>query len=197
MTKIKEALEGAELKAALAQLQEAVAQALALLKQGDAEEARAVVARAVLASGLSTNGGHDGALRGPATKPTEVPAGSRMIEGVFDGQHMMGADGKQYLVPPNYASKSKLVEGDMMKLSITPQGAFIYKQIGPIERQRVTCALESSENGLWQATDGVHRWRLLTAAVSFFKGGAGDEVIILIPSATPSKWAAVENIIAR
>lgn len=197
MTKIKEALQGAELKAMLAQLQEGVAQAIALLKQGNFKEAREVAMRAVGSSGLIADDLQGMSGKIAETRPTEVPEGSRVIEGVFDGQHMMGADGRQYLVPPNYASKSKLVEGDMMKLSITLQGAFIYKQIGPIDRQRANCVLELSENGMWQATDGVHRWRLLTAAVTFFKGSAGDEAIILIPSATPSKWAAVENIISK
>ena len=38
-------------------------------------------------------------------------ADGRVVEGVFDGQNMVGSDGKIYSVPPNYASKSKLVEG--------------------------------------------------------------------------------------
>ncbi|MBU1146566.1 hypothetical protein KKD80_03410, partial [Patescibacteria group bacterium] len=42
-------------------------------------------------------------------------SGERIMEGVFNGQNMIGADGKEYLVPANYASKSKLVEGDILK----------------------------------------------------------------------------------
>src|SRR3989344_3463282 len=63
-------------------------------------------------------------------------AGAVIIEGVFDGQNMVGPDGKLYSVPANYASKSKLVEGDLLKLTISPDGSFIYKQIGPVERER-------------------------------------------------------------
>ena len=47
------------------------------------------------------------------------------MEGVFDGQNMMGPDGKKYPVPANYASKSKLVEGDVLKLTISDDGSFI------------------------------------------------------------------------
>ncbi len=185
-----------DLKEVLLNLQEAVAQALALLAQGNEDKAREVVQNVIAASGFG--GAQDAVVHGPhVTEPTKVPDGSRVTEGVFDGQHMIGADGKQYLVPPNYASKSKLVEGDMMKLAITQEGAFIYKQIGPIDRRRVNCKLEKDEMGMWHATDGVHRWRLLTAAVTYFKGNEQDEAIILVPSATPSKWAAVENIISR
>lgn len=181
-----------ELERNIAAMRAKIEEAERLMKAGEAEKAEAVMREAA----------SYGEAQGPAapehsTRPTVVPEGSRVIEGVFDGQHMMGADGKQYLVPPNYASKSKLVEGDMMKLAITIEGAFVYKQIGPIARKRVTCALAQSENGMWQANDGVHSWRLLTAAVTYFHGKAGDEAVILIPSGTPSKWAAVENIIAR
>src|ERR1700752_2142545 len=66
-----------------------------------------------------------------------VSDGGKFIEGVFDGQNMVGPDGKQYPVPANYASKSKLVEGDVLKLTIADDGSFIYKQIGPIERRKV------------------------------------------------------------
>ena len=189
-----------ELKAELLAMKEAVETALELLAQGNVDEAKAVAGKAIVASGFmpDSSGTRGAALRDfNLTEPTRVPEGSRVIEGVFDGQHMMGGDGKQYMVPPNYASKSKLVEGDMLKLAITADGAFIYKQIGPAERKRVTCQLIQSEQGLFEATDHVHRWRLLTAAVTYFKGNAGDEVVIMIPSDAPSKWAAVENIIAR
>ena len=67
---------------------------------------------------------------------------ARVIEGVFDGENMIGPDGKQYSVPANYASKSKLVEGDILKLTITGSGTFVYKQIGPIERARIVGELE-------------------------------------------------------
>jgi len=176
----------------LAQMQAKIANATQLIAQGEVEKAEALMNEMAAPGGIPGGSAHE-----HATSPTAVPEGSRMIEGVFDGQHMMGADGKQYLVPQNYASKSKLVEGDIMKLSITPQGAFIYKQIGPIDRKRVVGKLTQDEQGFWNVTDRVHHWRVLTASVSFFKGQDGDETVILIPGTTPSKWAAVENIIAR
>ena len=61
----------------------------------------------------------------------------KIIEGQFDGQNMIGPDGKVYPVPANYASKSKLVEGDTLKLTIAQDGSFIYKQIGPVERKKI------------------------------------------------------------
>src|SRR5690348_1286273 len=79
------------------------------------------------------------------TANTEEQLG-KVIEGVFDGQNMVGSDGKTYPVPANYASKSKLVQGDILKLTIGDDGAFLYKQIGPIPRKQLVGIL-TQENG--------------------------------------------------
>ncbi len=120
---------------------------------------------------------------------------SKIVEGVFDGENMIGPDGKQYNVPSNYASKSKLVEGDLLKLTITKRGTFVYKQIKPIERDRVIGYLEKAGDGTYTVFSEGKRWRVLVASVTYFKGESGDEVVILVPRASDSKWAAVENII--
>ncbi|HPL93412.1 MAG TPA: hypothetical protein PLB38_03975 [bacterium] len=122
--------------------------------------------------------------------------GQRVVEGVFDGNTMIGSDGKQYTVPANYASKSKLVEGDILKLTITNAGSFIFKQIAPIERRRLIGSIEYDEmKHQYYASLNGKKWRLLTASVTYFKGEPGDEVVFIIPKNTASRWAAVENII--
>jgi len=124
--------------------------------------------------------------------------GDRVVEGVFDGMGMVGGDGKGYLVPPNYASKSKLVEGDMLKLTIGARGNFIYKQIGPIERQRIIGTLAyDQETGQYLVVAGGRSWKVLKASITYFKADAGDEAVILAPKNAPSKWAAVENVIKK
>lgn len=128
--------------------------------------------------------------------PRPEGGGARVIEGVFDGQNMVGSDGKPYHVPPNYASKSKLVEGDLLKLSISGNGSFVYKQIGPIERARVVGTLEQDQaTRHYSVSASGKRWNVLTASVTFFKGELGDEAVILVPKSTPSRWGAIENII--
>lgn len=133
----------------------------------------------------------DGEFQPSEAETTE----GRIIEGVFDGENMIGPDGKQYSVPANYASKSKLVEGDILKLTITAKGTFVYKQIGPIERSRVVGKLEKNSDGNFIAAADNKKWRILTASVTYFKGESGDEIVILIPKTGESKWAAVENIV--
>lgn len=123
----------------------------------------------------------------------------KVIEGVFDGQHMVGPDGKVYSIPPNYASKSKLLEGDILKLTVTGDGSFIYKQIGPVKRIRKVAALVKDEQtGNFRAlTKEGRSYRLILASVTYYKGEPGDRVVILIPAQMESKWAAVENIVKQ
>ncbi len=129
-------------------------------------------------------------------KPSEGDAGEgKIIEGVFDGENMIGPDGKQYSVPANYASKSKMVEGDILKLTITSRGTFIYKQISPTERSRVIGELERSDGGNFYVSADGRKWRVLPASVTYFKGEPGDETVILVPKSGKSKWAAIENVV--
>lgn len=122
----------------------------------------------------------------------------KIIEGVFDGEFMIGANGNKYNVPPNYASKSKLVEGDLLKLTIGEKGNFIYKQILPIERDRIVGVLSKDpETGEYYVEVDHDQYKVINASVTYFKGMPGDEAVILKPKNTKSKWAALENIIKR
>jgi len=122
----------------------------------------------------------------------------KIVEGVFDGQNMIGPDGKQYSIPANYASKSKLVEGDVLKLTITSDGSFVYKQIGPVERNRLVGALTKDETSdEYRVLVGDKIFKVLLASITYFKGESGDEVVILVPRDKQSGWAAVENIIRK
>lgn len=116
----------------------------------------------------------------------------KIIEGVFDGQTMVGSDGKSYPVPANYASKSKLVQGDILKLTIADDGAFMYKQIGPIPRKQVVGVL-IQENGHYYVDVNGRKLRVLLASVTYFKAKPGDQVSVNIPEDdTHAEWAALE-----
>lgn len=119
----------------------------------------------------------------------------QVIEGVFDGQNMIGPDGKKYSVPANYASKSKLVEGDSLKLTITADGSFVYKQINLLERDRIIGQLAIDETtNEYRVLANNKSYKVLTASITYFKGETGDRVTILAPRGRESTWAAVENI---
>lgn len=121
----------------------------------------------------------------------------RVIYGNFDGQIMQGEDGKQYPVPANYSSKSKLVEGDVMKLTITNQGSFIYKQVGPIERKYLIGIAENNNRGVLTVNTDGKNYRVLLAAATYFKIEPGDEVTLVVPRDRPSEWGAIENVLKK
>lgn len=132
----------------------------------------------------------------PHASTKDLPlAGERVVEGVFDGKNMQGNDGEEYPIPPNYASKSKLVEGDILKLTIGADGAFTYKQIGPVERRRVVGKLMVDELGNFGVKTPDKVYKILLASVTFYKAEEGDEVSILLPTNGEAEWGAVENVI--
>lgn len=128
---------------------------------------------------------------------SEEPEEGKIIEGTFDGQIMLGTDGKQYPVPANYASKSKLVEGDMLKLTITHDGSFIYKQIGPVERTRVIGLVSVDTDGNYFVVADGKAYKVLLASVTYFKVEPGDEVTLVAPRDIDSDWGSIENVIQK
>ncbi len=116
----------------------------------------------------------------------------KVIEGVFDGQNMVGSDGKTYPVPANYASKSKLVQGDILKLTIADDGTFLYKQIGPIPRKQIVGTLKL-ESGHYYVEVAGRNFRVLLASVTYFKAKPGDQVSVNVPEDdSAAEWAALE-----
>ena len=130
-------------------------------------------------------------ITAPSSTISESPEG-KIIEGVFDGQIMIDQEGKNYPVPANYASKSKLVEGDIMKLTITPEGKFLYKQIGPVERKTVIGTLTHHDDKYFVEVNG-REYEVLYASVTYFRLKEGSQVSVVIPANNEdANWAAVE-----
>lgn len=131
------------------------------------------------------------AITAPRDSIVSSPEG-KIIEGIFDGQIMIGPDGKNYPVPANYASKSKLVEGDILKLTITDDGKFLYKQIGPVERKTVIGTLVAHDDKYYVEVAGKE-YQILYASVTYFHLKNGSQVSVVIPAKNEdAAWAAVE-----
>ena len=122
--------------------------------------------------------------------------GERIIEGIFDGQAMTDATGTTYPVPVNYASKSKLVPGDQLKLTIQQDGRFLYKQIGPAERKYLVGPL-SYEEGQYTVLSEGKAYKVLLASVTYYKAEIGDEVTIIVPALQESEWAAIDAVLPK
>lgn len=134
---------------------------------------------------------------GRRRKSEDDDENNRVVEGTFDGQIMIGTDGKQYPVPANYASKSKLVKGDMLKLTITSDGSFIYKQIGPVIRKMTIGTVNQDVDGNYFVAADGRAYRVLLASITYFKVEPGDEVTLVTPRDIDSEWGAIENVLQK
>lgn len=120
---------------------------------------------------------------------------SQIVEGTFDGEKMVGLDGKTYPIPVNYASKSKLIEGDLLKLTITEDGSFVYKQISPADRRKIIGIIMKDAAGKYYVSSEGRKYKVLLASLTYFKAKEGDEVTLVVPREKISKWAAIEAVI--
>lgn len=173
----------------------ALANKLALLKEMlDSAEANLRSARQVINELVGTGDTHAAYSRQAAT--LKVSDKGQIIEGVFDGQNMIGPDGKSYPVPANYSSKSKLVPGDVLKLTISDDGSFIYKQIAPVERKRVVGPLVY-EDGQYRVLANSKAYKVLLASVTYYRAEVGDSVTLIVPSFEESDWGAIDNVLPK
>lgn len=131
--------------------------------------------------------------------PSDGDSNDMIIEGIFDGERMVDFAGKSYQVSPNYASKSKLVEGDPLKLYITHDGKFYYKQLGPVERKTLPGVLRAEGNHYVIDGDDGKVYSVLTASVTYymslFNVRPEDRVMIMVPAQGDAHWAVIDNVL--
>ena len=129
-----------------------------------------------------------------------INTSDNVIYGVFDGQYMIGEDDYQYPVASNYASKSKLVEGDKMKLTIKNDGAYIYKILEEVERKTALGVIIVEGNTYKILVKDVS-YKILPASISFMKTqfgvGVGDECIVLLPAKGDALWCAYDAVMPK
>lgn len=166
----------------------------------DNAESALKVAQQILAEAMGLSGdetiGTDTYINKAVTSTKEADTGGKIIEGVFDGQNMVDKKGSVYPVPANYASKSKLIPGDVLKLTVTEEGKFLYKQIGPVERKTVIGPLVYND-GRYQILANGKAYNVLLASVTYFRAEVGDEVTMIIPMVEDSDWGAIEAVLPK
>lgn len=121
---------------------------------------------------------------------------NKIIEWLFTWEEMLWVDSNNYPVPANYSSKSKLVQWDKLKLTITENGKMLYKQIAPIERTFITW-LVIKEKDKFQVVAEWKTYNLLTAAVTHFKANIWDSITVIIPTGKDATFAAIETVIPQ
>lgn len=170
---------------------------LALLKEMlESAESSIRSAKQILNELIAGDGKNQYAVMASKVGTTEFSDEEQIIEGVFDGQNMIGPDSKTYSVPANYASKSKLIPGDILKLTIAPDGTFVYKQIGPIDRKRIIGTV-TFDDGQYKIISEGKVYKVLLASVTYFRAEIGDKVTLIVPEFEESEWGAIENVLPK
>lgn len=121
---------------------------------------------------------------------------SKIIEWVFTWEEMLWVDNHKYPVPVNYASKSKLVQWDRLKLTIETNWRMLYKQIKPIERE-IKVWLLTKDQWKFQVISEWATYNVLTAAVTHFKAEIWDNISVIIPLWKQANFAAIEAVIPK
>lgn len=121
----------------------------------------------------------------------------KVVEWVYDWYFMVWSDEKKYPVPMNYASKTKLIPWDVLKLRIMEDGKLVYKLIWPAPRWYIKATLsKTDENKFVAITDDWETYNLNQAAVTFFKWKPWDEMSIIINNEKVWEYAAIEAIMS-
>lgn len=119
---------------------------------------------------------------------------SKVIEGIFTGRDMLGADKKVYPVPANYASKSKIVEGSKLKVTIKADGSYQYKIIDEIDFDTTTGTLiKDAEHFMVISQQGIYQ--VLPASVTYLQAHVGDRVAIRIPRGIKATYATIDTLV--
>lgn len=181
-----------EALAKIKQAQKALAEAESLLSSSPSGPSSSSASQGLPSEALTKEG------RGEAAPPS----GGRNPTGAFDGQFMVTVEGKKYQVPPNYASKSRLVVGDSLELVREATGdtegdqnfVKLIKKVARIEKEGILTKKEFQ----WAAVTDEGTYWVLPASVEFYNGEIGDRVKLLLPEDYRERgeveWAAVDEV---
>lgn len=99
--------------------------------------------------------------------------------GKFDGVNMVADNGKKYKVNENYAAKSKLVYGDVLKL-IEEDGKELFKQIQKVDKTRVE-GIMTKKDGEWYILTDRGSYKVSDAAAEYQNAELNSEASAFLP----------------
>lgn len=114
----------------------------------------------------------------------------KTVEGTYNGHlTMRGDDGLPYAIPHNYASKSRLIEGDRMTLYILRDGTYQYKVTKQVDKIR----FQGTYIGNDEIEDKDGRvFKVLHATVTYYRLEEGEQVCCV--TTYGSEYCAVESL---
>jgi hypothetical protein len=135
----------------------------------------------------------------PGSPSYEENNALEVVEGYFDGEHMVGDNSQIYPVPQNYASKTQLITGDRMKWILT-YNREIFKLIQPAKRRRVMGTFNiEGDNYVVLVDEFPSPIKILKASATYAMKNldlkVGDSIAVYIPESTMPVWGAFISIV--
>lgn len=122
------------------------------------------------------------------------PATAPGVEGVFDGVFLVPTDGEKIEVPAAYASKTRILYGDTIKM-YDDNGEKKFKVMVKQSRKKLN-AMATKRDGKWYALTGLGAYKISDSYAEFNKLGVNDQLTILVPEGNLLvPFAAVEEVI--
>ncbi len=130
----------------------------------------------------------------PQALPEVDPATAPGIEGTFDGAFLVPAEGEKVEVPVAYASKTRILYGDTVKM-YDDNGEKKFKVMVKQPRKRLN-AMATKRDNKWYALTGLGAYKISDSFAEFNKMGLDDQLTILVPEGNLLvPFAAIEEVI--
>jgi len=101
------------------------------------------------------------------------------VVGKYDGKDLITEAGEKHEVPANYAAKSKLVYGDVLKL-IEEDGKKLFKQIERVRKERVEGIL-TKKDGAWFLLTDRGSYKVSDSAAQFQNAQLNSQASAYLP----------------
>jgi hypothetical protein len=130
------------------------------------------------------------------TAPPAVESPMSIKEGVFNGTHMISAEGDIYAIPVSFLCDQKLIEGDIMQAMVFASGQIKYKLSEPTPREHIMGILSthSGTSPFYIVQTANKAYNVLKEAVELAGATPGKQILLTVPAGGESEWATIEKV---
>jgi hypothetical protein len=114
----------------------------------------------------------------------------------YNGDSIIDDQGVIYPINKNYASKSRLIDGDVLIMRTDSQGGIYYKLSKPVPRKTVIADIKET-NGQYIAIYNNKSYKILTAASNFYELYNNCQAMIVISITEDNKWCAIDGKVTK
>jgi hypothetical protein len=116
------------------------------------------------------------------------------VMGVFDGTIFVGDDGRLLVVPGNYVSKSKLLEGSIVRAKLV-NGKAEFKIVQPAERRYVIVEATRgpSMRYVYKEAGSMRTWKTFRECEVYFQVKEGKRYSMEVPVTSTKGVGVITN----